>query len=123
MRIWQSFHGPPEPQSPRHNKLVCNRTNADANRQHNWTRKSYTAYNSSVEAVSVPPIYSIRHKPVPVGPTGRAVALLMSLGCLALLVTAGLLKPDPSGMGTHTALGLPPCSMPRIGASPAPPAE
>lgn len=30
---------------------------------------------------------------------------------LALLVTAACLRPDPSGMGTHRQLGLPPCSL------------
>jgi hypothetical protein len=28
---------------------------------------------------------------------------------LAVLITAGFLHPDPSGHGTHTQLGLPPC--------------
>lgn len=30
-------------------------------------------------------------------------------GFLAVVLLAGLLKPDPSGLGTHTELHLPPC--------------
>ena len=34
------------------------------------------------------------------------------MGCLliGLLIVAGLLKPNTSGMGTHQQLGLPPCT-------------
>ena len=32
------------------------------------------------------------------------------LGCVTLLVVAALVTPDPSGVGTHTQLGAPPCS-------------
>jgi hypothetical protein len=35
--------------------------------------------------------------------------LLLALGADALLVTARLLTPAESGLGTHTQLGLPPC--------------
>ena len=70
--------------------------------------------------IPVPPIYSIRHKPARTPPVGRIGALAVSLISLSLLTTAALLKPDPSGMGTHTALGLPPCSMPRVFGIPCP---
>jgi hypothetical protein len=33
------------------------------------------------------------------------------LSCAGLLVTAGKLQPDPSGVGTHQQLGLPPCTI------------
>jgi Protein of unknown function (DUF2752) len=57
----------------------------------------------------IPLIYSPRIAPMRMTWLGRAFAAVMSLGCMALLVTAALLKPDPSGMGTHLALGLAPC--------------
>ncbi|MDW8361967.1 MAG: DUF2752 domain-containing protein [Myxococcales bacterium] len=63
--------------------------------------------------------------PSPLGPRGGAergadcasrgsLASLLGwsvllLGPLAVLTTAALLRPDPSGHGTHTQLGLPPC--------------
>ncbi len=40
----------------------------------------------------------------------RLAALTMALGLLAVLVTARRLQPDPKGYGTHTQLGLAPCS-------------
>lgn len=40
---------------------------------------------------------------------GRLLALAVSLGCLALLVTAARLTPSPEGYGSHTELGLQPC--------------
>lgn len=36
--------------------------------------------------------------------------LALSIGASALLAAAFRLAPDPSGLGTHRALGLPPCS-------------
>lgn len=41
---------------------------------------------------------------------GRLTALGVALGCLAVFVTAAWLKPSPTGIGTHTQLGLAPCS-------------
>lgn len=38
---------------------------------------------------------------------GAAVAMIL----LVPLITARLLSPDPTGLGTHQQLGLPPCSM------------
>ena len=35
--------------------------------------------------------------------------LASGLCCIAVLAVAVWLRPDPSGMGTHTQLGLPPC--------------
>ncbi len=40
----------------------------------------------------------------------RTSALLLGAALLGLLVVAGLLKPNPAGMGTHRQLGLPPCT-------------
>ncbi|MCK4660730.1 MAG: DUF2752 domain-containing protein [Phycisphaerae bacterium] len=41
----------------------------------------------------------------------RLVAGLLFVGCSGLFVVAAMLTPDPCGVGTHTHLGLPPCSM------------
>jgi hypothetical protein len=41
---------------------------------------------------------------------GRCPAALGFLVCAALLGTAAALSPAPQGFGTHTRLGLPPCS-------------
>jgi hypothetical protein len=39
----------------------------------------------------------------------HAVYALMLLGLACVFGLAAWLKPDPSGIGTHTGLGLPPC--------------
>lgn len=51
----------------------------------------------------------------PANPWGRflnrvTVALLL-LGALGVLALAAIVRPDPSGMGTHTRLGLKPCGI------------
>lgn len=40
----------------------------------------------------------------------RALAVIGGAILIALLVTSRLLSPDPTGMGTHQKLGLPPCT-------------
>lgn len=40
----------------------------------------------------------------------RLLSLLVLLACSSLLGLSAWLKPDPSGIGTHEQLGLPPCS-------------
>ncbi|MCC7145521.1 MAG: DUF2752 domain-containing protein [Phycisphaeraceae bacterium] len=50
----------------------------------------------------------------------RALALLILAFTLGLLVPAARLQPDPSGMGTHTQLGLPPCPWPTTYGYPCP---
>jgi hypothetical protein len=50
----------------------------------------------------------------------RVKALMVLGGCLALLAVALLLKPDPSGVGTHTRMGWPPCTMLTITGYPCP---
>jgi len=57
----------------------------------------------------VPPIYSPRLEKAIVSPGGRLLALLVSAACLAVLVTASQLPPSPTGIGTHTSLGLDEC--------------
>jgi hypothetical protein len=39
----------------------------------------------------------------------RVLAAFIAAGILAVLTLAAGLRPDPSGMGTHQQLGLPPC--------------
>src|SRR5580693_7081923 len=58
---------------------------------------------------AVPPIFSPRLERADVRPLGRLVALLISLGCLTLMIVAARLTPSPTGMGTHTQLGLDQC--------------
>ena len=40
---------------------------------------------------------------------GRLLSAAIAAACLAVLITAAVLAPSPSGVGTHTALGLQPC--------------
>jgi hypothetical protein len=51
----------------------------------------------------------------PVAEPSRRVArfwnLTLAVGCAAVLGLATWLTPDPTGVGTHEKLGLPPCTM------------
>lgn len=42
-------------------------------------------------------------------PGDRWAALFVLAGCVFVFSAAAILTPDPSGVGTHTQLGLPPC--------------
>jgi len=57
----------------------------------------------------VPAIFSPRIEPVVVGVGGRILAMGISFACLAIMITAARLAPSPTGMGTHTQLGLDQC--------------
>ena len=57
----------------------------------------------------VPSIFSPRHEPAVVAKPGRFFALVISLVCLAIMLTAARVTPSPSGLGTHTQLGLEQC--------------
>jgi hypothetical protein len=57
----------------------------------------------------VPLIRSVPLQPLRLGVGGRLLAGFIAAGCLGLLVTAAVLKPNPNGTGTHTALGLESC--------------
>jgi Protein of unknown function (DUF2752) len=46
---------------------------------------------------------------VSVSRTARWLALMIGLGCLALLVAAASIEPSPAGTGSHTGLGLQRC--------------
>lgn len=52
--------------------------------------------------------------------TSRIVWFFLAAVPLAVIVTARLLTPDPSGHGTHTQLGLPPCGFLVITGCPCP---
>src|SRR5262245_58612129 len=58
---------------------------------------------------SVPAIYTHGHAAQPLRPLHRAAALIVALACLGVLVVAALLTPNPTGVGTHTALHYKPC--------------
>lgn len=45
-----------------------------------------------------------------VGGRARLAALAVALACLSALIVAAGLRPSEAGHGTHTQLGLPPCS-------------
>ena len=51
-----------------------------------------------------------RTSPLRAGAGERVVAGVIALGCLGLLGVAAWLEPAPQGHGTHTQMGLPPCS-------------
>jgi hypothetical protein len=51
-----------------------------------------------------------RTTPLRAGAGERLGATLIACGCLAVLVIAAWLNPSERGHGTHTQIGLPPCS-------------
>lgn len=54
----------------------------------------------------------VRTRPVArLGLVGRGVAAGVAGGCLAVLMVAASINPDPRGVGTHEQLGLPACGM------------
>lgn len=59
---------------------------------------------------ATPKIYAPRPGIDRVGIGYRFLASVIAAGCLAMLIIGYRLQPDPSGMGTHKALGLQPCS-------------
>jgi hypothetical protein len=70
---------------------------------------------------AVPPlIYSPRLVYTRVGFFGRLLSLALSVGCVSLLVVAARLTPSPTGIGTHTALGLQRCDFERRTGLPCP---
>jgi hypothetical protein len=51
-----------------------------------------------------------RTTPLRAGPGERALAGAVAVGCLGVLGLAAWLSPAERGHGTHTQIGLPPCS-------------
>lgn len=60
---------------------------------------------------SLPIIYTTRRtSPARLPLAGRLLALATGLACLALLLVAAYVRPNPAGVGSHTSsLGLQPC--------------
>jgi hypothetical protein len=50
-------------------------------------------------------------EPSRAGPGERISAAIIAAACLALLIVASRLTPDPALTGTHTQLGLQPCGL------------
>ncbi|MBA3269236.1 MAG: DUF2752 domain-containing protein [Acidobacteria bacterium] len=69
---------------------------------------------------SVPRIYAISPLPQRLSVLHRAVALAVSMGCLAVLVTAVMIRPNPRGVESHRQLGLAECQFLRVGGIPCP---
>lgn len=57
---------------------------------------------------------------VPCGAGARLWAGVVALACLSVMVMAGRLSPEPDGLGTHTQLGVPACSVPATWGIPCP---
>src|SRR6476646_7286074 len=58
---------------------------------------------------ATPAIYSGPSPAQPLSAAARAAALLISGACLAVLLVAARLNPDPAGESTHTQLGMNRC--------------
>jgi hypothetical protein len=65
--------------------------------------------NLAIMAESVPVIYSGPRQGPILSIGWRAFSLVISLGCLTVLVVAARLHPDPRGESTHTELGMAQC--------------
>jgi hypothetical protein len=59
--------------------------------------------------LTVPRIYAISPVPQRLTIVERILAACVSIGCIAVLITAVFVRPNPTGMSTHTALGLARC--------------
>ncbi len=65
----------------------------------------------SGEMSDVPLIYN-HNRPLPLLSIGsRAMAAILSIGCLTVLIIAAGLDPSPTGVETHRQLGLPACGL------------
>ncbi len=62
-----------------------------------------------MELASPLPVLTPPLAPVRVGVLGRWFALAIAGACLAVLIVAAYLAPDPAGVGTTVRVGLPPC--------------
>ena len=58
-----------------------------------------------------PRIFSGTYVPGPLGLATRVLSGAFSAACLAVLITAAWLTPDPTGVNTHRQLGLAPCAL------------
>lgn len=71
-------------------------------------------------ALLVPAIYSPRYPDARLPWIGRLIGVGVAAACLAVLMVATQITPDPAGMGTHTELGLSPCPFPSTTGYPCP---
>ena len=69
---------------------------------------------------AVPIIYTPSVERAVVSPGGRLLALGIALAAVSLLVMAVTLKPSPSGIGTHRAMGFAACEFERTTRLPCP---
>ncbi len=69
---------------------------------------------------TLPRIYAISPVPQRVPLLHRAIAAAVAIGCLSVLVTAVLIRPSDTGMGTHHQLGLAECQFLRTSGLPCP---
>ena len=67
---------------------------------------AHSRFQQHVPSPPVPPRAAV---PLRATAGERAVCAVLALGALAVLAIAAWLQPDPSGIGTHRALGLAPC--------------
>jgi hypothetical protein len=51
----------------------------------------------------------VNQKPDRLTVVGRLLSAAIAAACLAVLIIAAVLVPSPTGVGTHTAMGLQPC--------------
>lgn len=70
--------------------------------------------------LTVPRIYAISPVPQRLPVVQRMIALAVSLACLAVLITAVMISPDPGGTSTHLKLGLAECQFLRTSNLPCP---
>lgn len=64
--------------------------------------------NAAGTTTTLAPPTAVRH-PSRLTAAERGATLALALACAALLGVAAWLNPSPNGVGTHEALGLPPC--------------
>ncbi|MGB7159198.1 MAG: DUF2752 domain-containing protein [Tepidisphaeraceae bacterium] len=70
--------------------------------------------------LTVPRIYAISPVRQRLTIVERIVAACVSIGCIAVLITAAFVRPSPTGMSTHTALGLARCHFLDVSGIPCP---
>ncbi|HEV2292772.1 MAG TPA: DUF2752 domain-containing protein [Tepidisphaeraceae bacterium] len=69
---------------------------------------------------TVPRIYAVSPVPQRLSPAHRLIALIVSMACLAMLITAVIISPDRSGTSSHVQLGLSECHFLRTSNLPCP---